>query len=289
MTGYGRGEVTSQGIRFVVEIKTVNHRFQELVLRLPQGWMSVEEAVKKVVQPVVRRGRADVFVHVEGVGKPPCSLSVDWGLVDLIVQSATEMAPRYGIKTPPTAAELLQLPGVLKIEETRFDPQALEEPLLEAVGLACKALATMRKREGEALYRDLVDRSENLKRYGNEIRERAPQVIQAFRERLERRMEEWLEREAGWMDRITGEAALFADKADIEEELTRLGSHIDQLGVVLLHSNEPIGRQLDFLLQEMNREVNTIGSKANDAKIGAFVVECKSELEKMREQVQNIE
>ncbi|SFS50859.1 TIGR00255 family protein [Marininema halotolerans] len=288
MTGYGRGEVTQQGVRIVVEIKTGNHRFQELVLRMPPGWLSLEDAVKKVVQPVVRRGRGDIFVHVEGMEQLPRTFSIDWGLVDSIVQSTTELNQRYGIATTLSATELLQLPEVLKVEEARFEVQSLQAPLLEAVQSACEQLSMMRRREGEALYHDLLERSKLLQQYCEAIQEHVPKVVLAYQNRLEKRMSEWLDHE-GWMDRIRGEAVLFADKVDIEEELTRLHSHLDQVYRALIDSKEPVGRRLDFLLQEMNREVNTIGSKANDAQIGAFVVECKSEMEKMREQVQNIE
>ncbi|MFC4076468.1 YicC/YloC family endoribonuclease [Salinithrix halophila] len=287
MTGYGRGEAAMDGVRFIVEIKSINHRFQELVVRLPQGWMVMEEPVKKVVRPVVRRGRADIYVMVEGEGTVPRKLTLDRELAESIFQASEELKGRLGLSDSLSLGDLFRVPDVLKVEEAKPDPHSLERPLLEAVAKACEGLSDMRRREGQTLARDLVGRTEAILRHVEEVRHQAPESVSQHRERLRARMEEWFSRE-NLEDRLLAEAALFAEKADIQEELTRIESHASQF-LQALHSTEPVGRRLDFLLQEMNREVNTIGSKANDAKIGSLVVECKSELEKMREQVQNIE
>ncbi|WP_276207717.1 YicC/YloC family endoribonuclease [Paludifilum halophilum] len=288
MTGYGQGESSMDGVRFAVEIRSVNHRYLEVMVRLPSGWTSLEESVKKTVRSHFRRGRVDVFITVEGGGNTRRRAVVDREVAGSIVQAAQQLKKEYQLEGSISIGDLLRLPEVLKVEDPKWDPEEIRDPLLRALEQACCSLKKMRLREGETLAADLTRRAESLSGYVEAIRERAPLVAETHREKLRQRLEEFLEQTEVNEDRLLAEAALFAERADIQEELTRIDSHIGQLREAL-HQDEPVGRRLDFLLQEMNREVNTIGSKANDATITNRVVDCKSELEKMREQVQNIE
>jgi uncharacterized protein (TIGR00255 family) len=287
MTGYGRGECTTEDVRCVAEIRSVNHRFSEVMVRLPSGWMALEEPVKKEVRSVVKRGRADVFVTVEARLSAK-EIKVNEQVAEKLVHAAKKLKEVLGLEGTLTLAEIMQLPDVLQVKEEGFHPESYEQQVLQAVKSACASLKAMRIREGEALAKDLITRVEILKDYVKEIGQRAPQVVEDYRKRLHQRLQDFLSEGVLNADRIAAEAAIFAERSDIQEELTRLNSHLDQF-LHTLSQPEPVGRRLDFLLQEMNREVNTIGSKANDQRIGSRVVDCKSELEKMREQVQNIE
>ncbi|WP_185956013.1 YicC/YloC family endoribonuclease [Melghirimyces algeriensis] len=288
MTGYGRGESEAEGFRVIVEIRSVNHRYSEMVVRLPAGWGSHEEKVKKLLRQSIQRGRIDVTVTVEGEESDQRRLTVDDKAVEALWEAAQMLKEKWGVKGELTLSELLNHPKVIKEEELTLEPQRLEESLFEAVRQAASSLLEMRKREGKALAEDLDRRIGILKRYLIEIQERSPQVVKEYQKKLQERMRELLGDVELDSERLLTEAAVFADKSDIQEELTRLFSHLSQLKDAL-KQREPVGRRLDFLLQESNREVNTIGSKANDAWIAERIVHCKSELEKMREQVQNIE
>lgn len=288
MTGYGRGCRLEDGIRYEVEIRSVNNRFLDITVRLPGGWISLEERIKKEIQSVVRRGRLDVFVQVRAEQPSRRNVTVDWGLAESVVRAAREMKERFALDGSLSVSDLFHVPEVVNVETVPLDPESCSVPLLEAVRNACVDLVEMREKEGGALAEDLVSRTETLRKRLTEIRERAPEVVVDYRRRLQARLKEWMEGVSLDENRLMFEAALYAEKADIEEELTRLESHVNQFRQ-LLSSGEPVGRRLDFLLQEMNREINTIGSKANDGFISLRVIDCKSELEKMREQVQNIE
>lgn len=288
MTGYGRGEMESNGFRYLVEIRSVNHRFLEVVVRLPHGWMALEEGVRKQVQQVVRRGRVDVFISVEGTTPPEKKVQVDWGLVKGFLTASRELEKQLGISARLTVADLIHKPEFWVVEEAACDVENHREALFQAVQKACLDLKEMRNREGEHLGKDLAQRMQGFLQQVAKMKAAAPRVVEQMKQRIQTRMEELLEGRGTDPDRLLMEVAIFADRADITEELTRLSSHAGQF-LLALTQTEPVGRRLDFLLQEMNREINTIGSKANDQQIGALVVECKSELEKMKEQVQNIE
>ncbi|PTX61212.1 uncharacterized protein (TIGR00255 family) [Melghirimyces profundicolus] len=288
MTGYGRGVASSGDLRFTVEIRSVNHRFLELTVRLPAGWGSLENDIKNEVRKTVRRGRVDVTVTVEGKKNSQRKLAVDWNAVEELREAARVLREKWGVEGTLTLSDLLQHPEVLRVEEPVADPEEWGGTLLDAVKRAVGSLSEMRKREGDVLAQDLARRINTLRVCVKEIRKRAPEVVAEYRRKLEERIRELLDGTDPDPERLLTETAIFADKADIQEELTRLSSHFDLFSDTL-KQEEPTGRRLDFLLQEMNREINTIGSKANDAAITERVVDCKSELEKMREQVQNIE
>ncbi|PTM59143.1 YicC/YloC family endoribonuclease [Desmospora activa] len=288
MTGYGQGDCEVTGVQFHTEIRSVNHRFLEMTIRMPAGWGVMEEEVKSVLRRHLKRGKVNVVLTVEGEPASRRELDVDWELADHLMQAARLLQERYGFTHSITLADLLHHPHVLQMAEARVQPEEFRQPLLEMVESAVQSLLTMRKKEGESLADDLLIRLENLEQLTQAMKERVPYVVTHYRERLQERLSEFLDTAVLDQDRILAEAAVFAERADIAEELTRLNSHLSQFRESI-HRRDAVGRRLDFLIQEMNREVNTIGSKAHDAQIGSLVVECKSELEKMREQVQNIE
>ncbi|MGN1401725.1 MAG: YicC/YloC family endoribonuclease [Bacillus sp. (in: firmicutes)] len=287
MTGYGRGSSEGEQFRILAEIKTVNHRFCEYQIRMPRQLLALEDKIRKQLSSYIKRGRAEVFITVEGDGLVHKHLHIDWELLDQYMGNIELMAKRYHLHPPSSPHELLELENVFLIRDEQVDFTEVEGFILEAVQAAATELKEMREREGARLKADLNHQLAKLQQSVTDVKERAPLVIVQYKDKLKARMTEWA---AGQLDepRLLTEAALFADKADINEELIRLDSHIHQM-MLSFESEEAIGRKLDFLVQEMNREVNTIGSKANDSQIAARVVEMKSLLEKMKEQIQNIE
>ncbi|MBA4551636.1 MAG: YicC/YloC family endoribonuclease [Thermoactinomyces vulgaris] len=288
MTGYGRGEIERDGVRIVTEIRTMNHRFLDMVIRMPNGWMVLEDLIRKKVQQAIRRGRADIFVTIEGMKPPERKAEVDWNLLESFISAGKTLNEKWGIAPGLTMADLINKPELWLIEEVKPSVEEYEESVLASVETALTSLKKMRRQEGIHLSRDLMKRVDRLDEYVEEMEELAPEVSRHVGNKLRKRLEEWLGHSDIDPDRILTEAAIWAEKADITEELIRLKSHMDQFRKTL-EKEEPIGRKLDFLIQEMNREVNTVGSKANLKAISKYVIECKSELEKMKEQVQNIE
>ncbi|WP_050614720.1 YicC/YloC family endoribonuclease [Bacillus testis] len=287
MTGYGRGTSENEQMKVHVEVKTVNHRFCEYNIRMPRQLLVLEDKIKKHLAAHIKRGRIELFVNVEGDGLIHKQLEVDWPLLQQYMDKMDEIEKLYQIKTDHTPFNLPQLEGVFTIQEKQASNPEIEATILEAVRQATMQLMLMREAEGEALKEDILTQLSKLDESAKRVSVFAPSVIELYRERLQQKMAEWT---AGMIDetRLLNEVAIFADKADINEEITRLNSHISQVRLTL-ESSEAIGRKLDFLVQEMNREINTIGSKANDSRIAIEVVEMKSLLEKMKEQIQNIE
>lgn len=287
MTGFGRSKAESGSFSVNVEIKTVNHRFCEMNIRMPRQLLKIEDKIKKKINQHIRRGRVEVYVSLEGEGAVTRKVHVDWKLIEEYFQFAQEARTKFGLGGTVTLQDLLSRTDLLHIEESEAGNEELENLVLAATEEAVVLLMQMRKAEGEEINKDLIAILSQFEANVFELLKFAPLVVQAFKERLTKRMAEFVN---GQLDetRILTEVAVFADKADINEEITRLKSHIQQF-VQTLTEQEPIGRKLDFLVQEMNREVNTIGSKANDSNIAKKVVEMKSLLEKLKEQVQNIE
>jgi uncharacterized protein (TIGR00255 family) len=289
MTGYGRGESQSPTRRYTVEMKSVNHRYAEVSVRLPREWLFFEDKIKKMVLAECKRGRVDVFVTLEAEALPPKTLRVDWSLIDAYLDAGKELEARYTLTDPLGIKELLKLPDVVQMSEEAADLENETAYLAEAVEAAAEKLTFMRAEEGKRLYVDISERLQRIEATRTGLLERAPEVAADMKQRLYHRIKDWLpdglEPDEG---RLLTEVAIQVDRSDISEELTRLGSHLEQFSETI-EQNEPIGRSLDFLLQEMNREVNTIGSKSSDIPIARSVVLLKSELEKIREQIQNIE
>ncbi|WP_040346652.1 YicC/YloC family endoribonuclease [Neobacillus bataviensis] len=287
MTGFGRGKAVSGSFSVNVEVKTVNHRFSEMNIRMPRQLLKIEDKIKKKLNEYIRRGRVEVYVSVEGEGVVTRKVHVDWKLIEEYYQFIEQARNKYGIEETITLKDLLNRTDLLHIEEREEGNEEIESLVLSAVEEAVILLKQMRTAEGEEIKKDLLAITSQLEANIFDLQKYAPLVVQSFKERLTKRMNEFVN---GQLDetRILTEIAIFADKADINEEITRLKSHIQQF-LQTLQDQEPIGRKLDFIVQEMNREANTIGSKANDSKIAKKVVEIKSLLEKLKEQVQNIE
>jgi len=287
MTGFGRGTVETEQVGVTVEIKTVNHRFCEFHIRMPNQLLKIESNIKKSLANHIKRGRVEVYVTLDGQTAVNRGVKIDWELLDQYFGYITEVKEKYGLSGEVTLSELVNRPELIQIEEKDSENEFLETLVLEALSIATDELVQMRNREGKALELDVSGNIERLQARSKQVRQFAPIVVEQYRDRLTKKMAEYV---GGQLEetRILTEVAIFADKADINEELTRLESHIEQF-LKILQLTEPIGRKLDFLVQEMNREINTIGSKANDSKIAMEVVEMKSLLEKVKEQVQNIE
>lgn len=288
MTGYGRAELSTNGYRAIVEIKAVNHRYAEFVFRMPRDYLMFEESLKKIVAAHVRRGRLDVYITVEKTSLASHKLSIDMSLAESVKRVADQLESRLGLQNNLTVADMIQIPDLMRIEEE--SDQEIIGPLLEqSVREAVQALVHMRQQEGQRLKLDFHKRLHMLQEIVQQMEKRSPQTVHEYKEKLELRMRELLNGLAKIEEsRILTEIALMADRVSIVEELVRLKSHMEQFFQVL-QAEEPVGRKLDFLVQEMNREVNTIGSKANDLSLSTFVVEAKSILEQIREQVQNVE
>lgn len=287
MTGFGRCKKGMDSFSIFVEVKTVNHRFSEYYIRMPRHFNKIEDKIKKILNTYLHRGRMEVFVTIDGDAIVNRRVEVDWGLLENYVQSISQIQQRYGIKEELSLHDLLSREDIIHIEEEEAGNEEIDSILLAAIEEAAIGVKQMRELEGAALEKDLRKQLNFLQDKVFELKEAAPQVVQMYQDRLTKRIQEFV---SGQIDenRILTEVAVFADKADINEELTRLESHIKQFEHILTLT-EPVGRKLDFLIQEMNREVNTIGSKANDSSIAKEVVEMKSILEKMKEQVQNVE
>lgn len=287
MTGFGRSRVESVAFSVNVEVKTVNHRFCEVNIRMPRQLLKLEDKIKKKINQQLRRGRVEVFITIEGEGRITRKVRVDWKLIEEYHLFIEQARKKYNIEGKVTLQDLLNRSEFIHIEESDDGNEELESLILTATEKAVLLLKQMRMAEGEELKKDLLTSILQVEININELQKYAPQVVSSYKERLQKRMQEFVN---GQIDesKILTEVAIFADKVDINEEITRLKSHIQQF-LKTIEEQEPVGRKLDFLIQEMNRETNTIGSKANDSNIAKKVVDIKSLLEKLKEQVQNIE
>ncbi len=289
MTGFGRSESNIQGIKLAVEIRTVNHRYHEIMFKMPKDFYIIEDLMRKKIKEYIQRGRVDVFISIEKEESSNQILKVDWNLVNQYIDIIKEFNNRTDFNGSIELRDLLKFPDIINLGYGQIDVELLKSDFLNMIELACNGLTEMRKVEGNNLYLDLSSRIDYLKNLLDGVEKKAPSVVIDYRERLVNRINEWLD---GTVEidesRLLNEVAFFTDKASIDEEITRMKSHFNQL-LIILQQSEPVGRKLDFLIQEMNREINTIGSKANDLTLSQLVVEMKSELEKLREQVQNVE
>lgn len=290
MTGYGQAFLKEDNFQISIEMKSVNHRFLEISIRMPRDLLSLEEVIKKKIGEYVKRGKVDVFITVEKAENISGKLHINWTLAEEYFGAYQQLRERFLFEEPSIRPmELMNLAEVIRIQDVQQDAQQYLTPILQSVESACQQLIHMRQSEGNHLQEDMTKRIQCITSLVDQIQARGPLVIQHFRDRLSNRMKEFLNGQ--WEvdeGRILTEVAVFAEKANIDEELTRLASHCKQF-LSILTSTDAVGRKLDFLVQEMNREANTIGSKANDLEISKLVVDLKAELEKMKEQVQNIE
>ncbi len=288
MTGYGGAKGEAEGLSVTIELKSVNNRFLDTSVRLPRSFLFAEEALKSTVATRVSRGKVDVFVTVDSSKSNDVVVAVNEPLARAYLEAVTSIGGTLGVPANVTALDVARFPEVLSVEKKEADKDALSAALCAIMVSALDEFDAMRCREGEKLQEDILSRLDTIEGYVAFIEERSPQTVTEYRARLEQRMREVLENTALDEGRILQEAAIFADRTAVAEETVRLRSHISQLRE-MLSSGVPTGRKLDFLIQEFNRESNTIGSKCNDGEIARVVVDLKAEIEKIREQVQNIE
>ena len=288
MTGYGRAVKTLLGREFTVELRAVNNRYLDCTVKLPRSLTFAEEGVKQRVKAAVARGKVDVLISVGAAAGEPVQVSLNRPVLEGYLQAMNAMVQEYGVHNDISAAALARLPEVFLVEKPKEDEDELLSALLQVVDEALAAFNAMRAAEGAAMEADLQSRGQTILNLVAQVEAGSPQTVADYRARLEAKMQEVLERTAIDESRILQEAAMFADKVAVDEETVRLRSHLGQLRE-MLRGDVPVGRKLDFLIQEVNRESNTIGSKCSDLQIARDVVELKAEIEKIREQVQNIE
>ncbi|MBQ2748087.1 MAG: YicC family protein [Firmicutes bacterium] len=290
MTGFGKGEFSDGKRNITAEIKTVNHRYCDITVKMPRRYSFAEDKIKNAVKEVVRRGKVDVSIMVENIADDDINVQLNTPVAKQYYDNLKELANTFGLEDKITLQFLATLPDVMRSVPDASDEEEITNALLAPVREAAKRLDEMRIIEGAKLAEDLEMRSGLIRDITAKIAERAPMVEKNYAEKLKERISELVEGSITIPeDRILLEAAIFADKSNITEELVRLDSHLIQLNSIIAKSNQPDGKKLDFLVQEMNREANTIGSKANDIEITNLMLGIKAEVEKIREQVQNIE
>ncbi|MCI8645759.1 MAG: YicC family protein [Firmicutes bacterium] len=290
MTGFGRSEHSDGKRNITVEIRSVNHRYGDINVKMPRRYSFAEEKIKSIVKKTVSRGKVDVSILVENLTEDDITVRLNTMVASQYIENLNQLKESFHLEGEVTLQFLAALPDVMKavpdVEDEEEICRAIEIPLIQAV----KNLDQMRAEEGGKLAEDLLMRGELIRGFVSQIEERSPKVAAAYAQKLQERIRELIGNNVTVPeDRILLEAAIFADKCSITEELVRLGSHMIQLKSIIEKSQQPVGKKLDFLVQEMNRETNTIGSKANDIEITNLMLEIKSEIEKIREQVQNIE
>ncbi|SFL47874.1 TIGR00255 family protein [Paenibacillus sp. 1_12] len=289
MTGFGQANCRFAGYIVQMDLKSVNHRYCEVNVRIPREYMKVEDLLKKTVQQHLKRGRADLFVTIERNAEASRIVELNWPLAEEFQAAAEQLATRFGLKSSLDVRDFMAIPDLITFKETALvTDEEFQNELVACAEEAVLKLTQMRESEGAHLSMDIEQRIETMNRYLEQSYQLAPQVVQHYAGKLRARIQEMHQQPILDEARIAMEVALLADRSNIDEELVRLQSHIQQCNQ-LISEVEPIGRKFDFLLQEMNREVNTIGSKANHAELTTIVVEMKAEMEKLREQIQNIE
>lgn len=288
MTGYGSAKGAADGFEITVELKSVNNRYLDTSVRLPRSFIFAEDAVKSAVQSHISRGKVDVFVTVDSSSAGDVAVRVNEALLKGYIDAITHIFEEYPVTNDLTAMSVARLPDVLSVEKKDMDAEEIAAAISAIADKALKDFDEMRIREGEKLRDDVLSRLETIDRLVGIVEEKAPETVRDYRARLEQKMTEVLASSGIDESRILAEAAIFADHIAVDEETVRLRSHMSQLKT-MINGSSPIGRKIDFLVQEFNREANTIGSKCQNSEIAHVVVELKSEIEKIREQIQNIE
>ena len=288
MTGYGRAVETVNGREFTVELRSVNNRYLDCSVRLPRMLSFAEDAVKQAVKASVSRGKVDVFITVRSEAGDEVQVTLNQSVLRSYLAAMHQMVDEFGVADDISVSTVSRLPEVFIIEKPQVDEEQLMKDLMSVVAKALEGYDAMRCTEGEALDRDLRSRGETILALVSQVEEGNGKTVSDYRIRLENKLREVLANTAIDESRILTEAAIFADKVAVDEETVRLRSHLKQMNTMLT-TGGAVGRKLDFLLQEMNREANTIGSKCTDVNLARIVVDIKAELEKIREQTQNIE
>ena len=288
MTGYGRAVQMIDGREITVELRSVNNRYLDCTVKLPRMFSFAEDGVKNRVKAAVSRGKVDVYIGVNAVQTADVQVAVNRPVLESYLAALRQIETEYGVRDDVTVMSLARLPDVFSVEKTQEDEQKLTQDILSVAEEAISRYNAMRETEGAALEADLRGRAATILERVTLVEQRSPATVAEYRERLRQKMQEVLQNTAIDEGRILQEAAIYADRIAVDEETVRLRSHLAQLGDMLTKGGA-IGRKLDFLLQELNRETNTIGSKCNDLELSNIVVDMKAELEKIREQTQNIE
>ena len=288
MTGFGRAQETVDGMTVTVELKSVNHRYFEFTAKVPRTYGFLEEKLKSFLNARVSRGKMECYVSIENLEESDMEVVVNPSLAKGYVDALRTLSETFGLKEDYSAISIAKFPDVLTLRKAPADEEKILNAVQKVTELAVERFVTMRETEGEKLRADILSKADTILEHVAFVESRSPQTVREYHEKLRQRMEELLENTQVDEQRLLTEAAIFADKVAVDEETVRQRSHISQLRE-FLNADEPIGRKLDFLVQEMNRESNTIGSKAQDVEIAKRVIAIKAEVEKIREQVQNIE
>ena len=288
MTGYGRAVETVNGREFTVELRSVNNRYLDCTVKLPRSLSFGEDAVKQAVKNAITRGKVDVFVSMRSEGGTEATVTLNTAMVAGYLEAMKKMAEEFGVRDDISVSLLSRMGDVFTVDKPQVDEEQRLADLLQVTDRAIAGYDAMRRAEGAAMEQDLRSRGNTIRELVSQVEAGSAQTLEDYRTRLYNKLKEVLANTSIDESRILTEAAIFADKIAVDEETVRLRSHLDQMDAMLSGSG-PIGRKLDFLLQEMNREANTIGSKCCDVRLARIVVDIKAELEKIREQTQNIE
>ncbi|MFI3206461.1 MAG: YicC/YloC family endoribonuclease [Clostridia bacterium] len=288
MTGFGRSEAVIDGRHIIVEVKSVNHKFFEYSLKITRGFNFLEDKLKSYVQSRVSRGKVDMYVHIENLEDSEVEIMVNHNFAKGYIKAYEEIKEKYNLKSEISLELLTKNNEIFSVHKKQEDEEAVLKSVMKVLEPAVDLFIEMRETEGQRLYDDILSRADNIISLVEKVEKRSPDTVSEYRQKLEAKMREIVEDKNIDEQRILLEAAIFADKVAVAEETVRLRSHIEQLKS-FAKSNASIGRKMDFLVQEINREANTIGSKAMDPQIAYVVVDLKSEVEKIREQIQNIE
>ncbi|MCD7828692.1 MAG: YicC family protein [Clostridiales bacterium] len=288
MTGYGRAQELIEGMNITVEIKSVNSRYLEFSPRIYKNYSFLEEKLKAYVQQLISRGKVECSIQIDAVETDDVIVQINESLASGYINAVNSLAEKYGLKNDFTVSQLAQRSDIFQIRKAPADEDKVWEAVRKVLDDATVSFIDMRRKEGEKLRADVLSRADNIISCVEFVEKRSPETVKEYHEKLLTRLRELIQDANIDEQRILTEAAIFADKIAVDEETVRLRSHIDQLRT-LMDTDEPVGRKLDFLVQEINREANTIGSKANDIEIAGTVINIKAEVEKIREQIQNIE
>lgn len=288
MTGFGRFEGQINGRNITLEIKSVNHRYLEFSCRLTRGYSFLEEKIKSYISSVISRGKVDMFVSITEPEDTPAEVQINHNLAQGYVNAMKELSEKYNVINNVSTVDIGRYPDVLTVNKAPEDEDVVWKDVKEALDSALKDFTAMRRDEGKRLKADVLGRAKTIIKIVSEIEKRSPETVKEYQSRIKEKIEELLNSKEYDEQRVITEVAIFADKIAVDEETVRLRSHFEQLKTYL-NDDKPVGRSIDFLIQEMNREANTIGSKVKDAELAQKVVQIKNEIEKIREQVQNIE
>ena len=288
MTGFGRGTLEEDGKSFVIEIKSVNHRYFDLNVKMPRTLISLEDRFRKAINEKVNRGKIDVFITQNTYEKEEIIAKFNKNIADSYVRCLEEIRSTYVVRDDISVSLIAKFPEVISLQKNSEEVELIWESLAIPLKEALELLVEMREKEGLKLKEDMVKRCNNVRKLLEGVEFRAPQVAKEYKNKLEQRIKDMFNDSRIDENRIAMEVAIFVDKSNVDEEIVRLDSHIKQM-IYTLNLNEAVGRKLDFIIQEMNREANTISSKASDLELVNIVIDIKNEIEKIREQAQNVE